>query len=241
MSKEEEKKEIKIEEINEDVNDVLVEPTTMAEEEIAKESDTSTVVISDANITTAPVKDDFISRDKRKNERRPSRRPERVKQEFDNKIISIRRVTRVVSGGRRFSFSVSMVIGDKKGKVGVGTGKATDTPIAIDKAMRAAKKSMIKVNLTDKKSIAYPVEAKYSSAKIVIQPAPSKGVIAGSAVRVVLELAGIKEVSSKILSRSKNKLNIARATIKALATLAPHSNKITKVVKDDEVIKEQVK
>ncbi|KKP56422.1 MAG: 30S ribosomal protein S5 [Parcubacteria group bacterium GW2011_GWC1_34_10] len=197
--------------------------------------------INTVTIKVAPSDSGFTSRDKRKNERRPSRRPERVKQEFDNKIISIRRVTRVVSGGRRFSFSVSMVIGDKKGKVGVGTGKATDTPIAIDKAMRAAKKSMIKVNLTDKKSIAYPVEAKYSSAKIVIQPAPSKGVIAGSAVRVVLELAGIKEVSSKILSRSKNKLNIARATIKALATLAPHSNKITKVVKDDEVIKEQVK
>ncbi len=227
MSKEEEKKEIKIEEINEDVNDVLVEPTTMAEEEIAKESDTSTVVISDANITTAPVKDDFISRDKRKNERRPSRRPERVKQEFDNKIISIRRVTRVVSGGRRFSFSVSMVIGDKKGKVGVGTGKATDTPIAIDKAMRAAKKDMIKVSLTDNKSIAYPVEAKYSSARISIQPAPGKGVIAGSAVRVVLELAGIKEISSKILSRSKNKLNIARATIKALEQLK--DSKIKKI------------
>ena len=198
----------------------------VAEEEIAKESDTSTVVISDANITTAPVKDDFISRDKRKNERRPSRRPERVKQEFDNKIISIRRVTRVVSGGRRFSFSVSMVIGDKKGKVGVGTGKATDTPIAIDKAMRAAKKDMIKVSLTDNKSIAYPVEAKYSSARISIQPAPGKGVIAGSAVRVVLELAGIKEISSKILSRSKNKLNIARATIKALEQLKDSKIKV---------------
>ncbi len=170
----------------------------------------------------APVSNGFGNRgnrDKRKNERRPSRRPERVKQEFDNKIISIRRVTRVVSGGRRFSFSVSMVIGDKKGKVGVGTGKATDTPIAINKAMKAAKKSMLKVALTDKKLIAYPVDAKYSSARVVIQPAPGKGVIAGSAVRVVLELAGIKEVSSKILSRSKNKLNIARATIKALEKL----------------------
>jgi len=178
-----------------------------------------------AKAAPAPAKNGFASRDRRKkNERRPSRRPERAKQEFDNKIVSIRRVTRVVSGGRRFSFSVSMVIGDKKGKVGVGTGKATDTPIAIDKAMRAAKKSMIKVNLTDNKSIAYPVEAKYSSAKVIMQPAPGKGVIAGSAVRVVLGLAGIKEVSSKIISRSKNKLNIARATVKALSQLKHDTN-----------------
>lgn len=157
--------------------------------------------------------------ERHKNERRPSRRPERVRQEFDNKVISVRRVTRVVAGGRRFSFSIAMVIGDKRGRVGVGIGKAGDTPIAIDKAMRAAKKSMIKISLTDKNSIAHPVEAKYSSARVVIMPAPGKGVIAGSATRVVLELAGIKEVSSKILSRSKNKLNIARATIKALETL----------------------
>lgn len=161
--------------------------------------------------------------ERHKNERRPSRRPERVRQEFDNKIISVRRVTRVVAGGRRFSFSIAVVMGDKRGKVGVGIGKAGDTPIAIDKAMRAAKKSMIKISLTDKNSIAHPVEAKYSSARIIIMPAPGKGVVAGSAARVVLELAGIKEVSSKILSRSKNKLNIARATIKALLQLKKYA------------------
>ena len=161
----------------------------------------------------------FGSRERRKNERRPSRRPERARQEFDNKTISVRRVTRVVAGGRRFSFSIAMVVGDRKGRVGVGIGKAGDTPIAIDKAMRAAKKNIITVLLNKRGSIAHPVEAKYSSARVSIMPAPGKGVIAGSAVRTVLELAGIKEVSSKILSRSKNKLNIARATIKALQTL----------------------
>jgi small subunit ribosomal protein S5 len=164
--------------------------------------------------------------DRRKNERRPSRRPERVRQEYDNKVISVRRVTRVVSGGRRFSFSIAMVVGDKKGKVGVGIGKAADTPVAIEKAIRAAKKNMIKVSLTAKSSIAHPVETKYSSARVLILPAPGKGVIAGSAVRVVLELAGIKEVSSKIFSRSKNKLNIARATIKALEMLKKEKVKI---------------
>jgi|SRR3989338_2402973 len=157
--------------------------------------------------------------DRRKNERRPSRRPERVRQEFDSKTISVRRVTRVVAGGRRFSFSIAMVVGDRKGRVGVGIGKSSDTPLAIDKAMRAAKKSIIKISLTPKGSIAHPVEAKYSSARVVIIPAPGKGVIAGSAVRTVLELAGVKEISSKILSRSKNKLNIARAAIKALEGL----------------------
>lgn len=158
-------------------------------------------------------------RERRKNERRPSRRPERVRQEFDSKVIGVRRVTRVVAGGRRFSFSIAMVVGDKKGRVGVGIGKAGDTPIAVDKAMRAAKKDIIMVSMNKKNSIAHPVEAKYSSARVSIMPAPGKGVIAGSSARVVLELAGIKEVSSKILSRSKNKLNIARATIKALGEL----------------------
>ncbi len=163
-------------------------------------------------------------RERRRNERRAPRRPERAKQEFDNKIISARRVTRVVSGGRRFSFSMAIVLGDKKGRVGVGVGKAADTPIAIEKATRAARKNMIKVALTPKNSIAHPVESKYSSARVSIMPAPGKGVIAGSAVRVVLELAGVTAVSSKILSRSKNKLNIARAAIKALSTLKHDTN-----------------
>ena len=142
----------------------------------------------------------------------------------------MRRVTRVVAGGRRFSFSIAIVVGDKKGRVGVGVGKAGDTPIAVDKAMRAAKKSMVKLALNNKSSVSHPVEAKYSSARVSIMPAPGKGIIAGSAVRVVFELAGIKEVSSKILSRSKNKLNIAKATIKALQML-----KVKKQEKSDAV------
>lgn len=157
--------------------------------------------------------------EKRKNERKPSRRPEKVRQEFDNKLISIRRVTRVVSGGRRFSFSAAIVVGDRKGRVGVGLGKAGDTPIAVEKAVRDAKKNMVQINLNKKSSIPHQVEAKYSSSSVVIMPAPGKGVVAGSSVRTVLELAGVKEVSTKILSRSKNKLNIARATIKALAKI----------------------
>lgn len=149
--------------------------------------------------------------------RRTSRREER--REFDQKIISIRRVTRVVAGGRRFSFSVSIVIGDGKGKVGVGVGKASDTALAIEKAVRVAKKNMIKVNITENKSISHDVSAKYCASRVSILPAPGRGIVAGSSVRNVLELAGIKDVTAKIFSRSKNKLNNAQAAIKALTTL----------------------
>jgi len=156
--------------------------------------------------------------ERKRNERKPSRRPERVRQEFDQKVLSVRRVTRVTSGGRRFSFSTAVAIGDKKGRVGVGLGKSSDTPIAVEKAVRAAKKAMVTISMKGH-SIAHPVEAKYASARVIIMPAPGKGVVAGSSVRTVLELAGIKEVSGKILSRSKNKLNNARAAIKALGRL----------------------
>ncbi len=155
-----------------------------------------------------------------KNKNTRSRRTvERVKPEFDQKILDIRRVTRVVSGGRRFSFSVSIVAGDRKGKVGVGIGKASDTALAIEKAFRDAKKNMVKINLNKEMSIPYNLESKLGSAKLVIMPAPGKGIVAGSAVRNVLDLLGAKNVGAKILSRSKNKLNIARATVKALQKL----------------------
>jgi small subunit ribosomal protein S5 len=158
----------------------------------------------------------------KKNERpRRSRRNPRKDacREFEQKIISIRRVTRVVAGGRRFSFSVAMVIGDGKGKVGVGIGKAGDTALAIEKAIRDAKKSMITVKLTKTKSIRHDVSAKYCASVVSILPAPGKGIVAGSSVRNVLELAGITDITAKIFSRSKNQLNNARATINALKSL----------------------
>ena len=166
------------------------------------------------------------SRDSRGPRSGGSRRPqsrdgrERVKPEFDTKIINIRRVTRVASGGRRFSFSVAVVSGDRKGRVGVGLGKAGDTSLAIDKATRDAKKNMIKVALLPTMSIPHTVEAKYSSAVVRIMPAKGRGVVAGSSVRNVIELAGIKDVCAKLLSGSKNKLNNARVAIHALSTLS---------------------
>lgn len=139
--------------------------------------------------------------------------------EFDQKIVSMRRVTRVVAGGRRFSFSVALAAGDKKGRVGIGVGKAGDTALAIDKALRDAKKHMIRVPLTKTGSIPHEVSTKYSSARIWITPAAGRGMVAGSAVRTVLELAGVKDVVAKVLSPSKNHLNQAKATIDALSQL----------------------
>lgn len=180
-------------------------------------------VIKDEAVMDETVPQDISStpnREFKKNQRKSApRREARVKPEFDQKIIDIRRVTRVVTGGRRFSFSVAVVIGDRKGKVGVGLGKAGDTPVAIDKAVRDARKNMIKVNLDKNFSPVHEVEAKYSSSRVKIMRAPGKGVLAGSSVRVVLDLAGIKEVSSKIFSRSKNKMNNAKAAIKALSKI----------------------
>lgn len=141
---------------------------------------------------------------------------ERVRPEFDNKLIQIRRVTRVVAGGRRFAFSVALVAGNRKGSVGVGVGKAADTALAIEKATKNAKKNMIKVHLTNDMMIPHEVDAKEASARVMIMPAKGRGMVAGSSVRNVLELAGIKNVRAKIVSGSKNKLNNARAAIKAL-------------------------
>ncbi|MFA6552236.1 MAG: 30S ribosomal protein S5 [Candidatus Paceibacterota bacterium] len=157
--------------------------------------------------------------DGRKNPRKSGNRGERAKPEYDQKILNIRRVTRVVAGGKRFNFSVAMILGNRKGMVGVGTGKGGDTALAIEKAMRNAKKNIVKIPVTKNMSIPHRVDAKYSSAIVVMMPVKGKGLIAGSAVRDVLELAGIKDTVAKILSGSKNKLNIARATIKALLML----------------------
>lgn len=147
------------------------------------------------------------------------RREEKPRSEFDQKIIQLRRVARVVAGGRRFSFSATVVAGDRKGRVGVGIGKGGDTALAVDKAFRDAKRQMIRIRTTEAMSIPHDVLAKNSSGIVEIRPAPDRGIVAGSSVKTVLELAGVKDVTAKIHSGSKNKLNIARATIDALKKL----------------------
>jgi small subunit ribosomal protein S5 len=147
-----------------------------------------------------------------------TQRPER-RSEFDTRMITIRRVARVVAGGRRFSFSVAIIIGNRKGKVGVGLGKAGDTALAIDKATRDAKKNMITINLTEDASIAHDVSAKFCASRVSLIPVKGRGLVAGSSVRPVLELAGITNVLAKVHSGSKNGLNNARAAIEALKQL----------------------
>lgn len=169
-------------------------------------------------------------------------RPPREPREFEQKIIDIRRVVRVVAGGRRFGFSVAMVLGDaNKKRVGVGLGKAGDTALAIQKAVNHAKKNMVTLNLNEDSSIPHEVEAKYNAATLMLTPNGGRGVVAGSAVRSILELAGVRDVTSKIFSRSKNKLNIARATIKALSPFILKKNQKATPKKEEEKPDEEAK
>ena len=146
-------------------------------------------------------------------------RPPRERGEFEQVTVDVRRVARVMAGGRRFNFSLVIVIGDKKGRVGVGLGKAIDTALAIDKATRDAKRHMITVKRTASGSIPHQVSSKYASSTVEIIPSKGRGLVAGSAVRTVLDLAGVTDVVTKIHTRSKNKLTIARATVEALKKL----------------------
>jgi len=162
---------------------------------------------------------------KREGDDRRSGRPtfERPKPEFDQKMVSIRRVTRVVAGGRRMTFAVALAIGDKKGSVGLGTGKGGDTAVAISKALRQAKKNMFKIKTTKDMSIPHEVSGKFSSSKLIIRPNHGKGLVAGSTVRDMLVLAGVKNVTAKLHSGSKNKLNNARVAYKTLYQLKDKS------------------
>lgn len=145
-------------------------------------------------------------------------RGKKEKPEFDQKLLDLARVARVVKGGRRFRFRATLVIGNRKGKVGVGVGKGADVSDAIRKAFDDAKKSLVTIKMT-KNTIAHDINYKSRSAKIILKPAvEGKGIIAGGAVRTVVEFAGIKDIVSKSLGTS-NKLSVARATVEALSSL----------------------
>ncbi|TSD01258.1 MAG: SSU ribosomal protein S5P [Parcubacteria group bacterium Athens0714_25] len=147
-----------------------------------------------------------------------SKRPRREKPEFEQKLLDLARVTRVVKGGRRFRFRATLVIGDRKGRVGVGVAKGADVSDAIAKALNDAKKEVINVQLVEG-TLPHDVFFKQGSAKVLLKPASKgRGVVAGGAVRAVMELAGVSDVVSKSLGTS-NKLNVARAAIEALKQL----------------------
>jgi small subunit ribosomal protein S5 len=150
-----------------------------------------------------------------KNKRGGFKGKRKEKSEFDQKVIDIARVTRVVKGGKRFSFRTTVVIGDKRGRVGVGIAKGPDMKISTEKAFAQAKKDLVKIDFKGH-TIAYPVEQKVGSAKVLLKPASKgRGIVAGGAVRAVIGLVGISDITAKMLG-SKNKLSNARATIKAL-------------------------
>ena len=149
---------------------------------------------------------------------------DRPKDEFETKLLDLARVTRVTGGGKRMSFRAVVIAGDKKGKVGIGIDKGKDVSQSIEKATRRAKKNLISVVIVDG-TIPHEAMAKYGPAIILLKPQmKGRGLVAGGAVRMICELAGIKNISSKILSGSKNKLNNARATIEALKKLKAKSS-----------------
>ena len=138
---------------------------------------------------------------------------------LEEKVIEVKSVVKVTQGGRQRRFSATVVVGDRKGTVGVGIGKANEVPDAVKKAIQSANKNLIKVNLIDNRTIAHEITGKQGAAKVLVKPAPQgSGLISGGAVRAVLDLAGVKDISSKSLG-ARTKLNMATATMNALKSL----------------------
>jgi small subunit ribosomal protein S5 len=171
----------------------------------------------------------------KQNQRRPERRSaypmaKRPESEWKEKVLDLRRVTRVVAGGKRFRFRTTVILGNGKGQVGVGIAKGIDVAESISKAKAKAKKNIITLNLKDNRTIWHESMAKYSAARVLLKPASiGHGVKAGSAVKVVLDLAGIKDITAKCLGRTPNKLTNAMATIEALKKIkAPEMPEIKK-------------
>jgi len=155
---------------------------------------------------------------RKQGDRKPHRGMEK-KDEYQDKVIDLRRVTRVTAGGKRFRFRATVIIGDQKGKVGVGIGKGLDVSQTIAKARANAKRHIIIVPLRGR-TIPHEVDAKFSAAKVQLKPAKTgHGLIAGGSVRAVLALAGVKDITAKCMGSTSNKLTNAQATIEALRQL----------------------
>lgn len=207
----------------------------MAEKKIETKESKNTekateVETKDAAPKTAAPKSTYNPNNKRNNNRQGGRGKKKFKKRnkknddgFDKQIVSIRRVTRVYKGGKRMRLSVMVVVGDKKGLVGVGMGKGADVRAAEEKAYSQAKKNMIKVNLKGT-TIAHEVTHKKGAALVFLKPAaPGTGVIAGGALRSVLELVGIKDILTKVLGTNNNITNVY-ATLEALKNLKAAKN-----------------
>lgn len=184
---------------------------------VVEKTNTNTKEVKSTSTTSAPNKKKIqVKRMTKKKSKGPRRNNNR--DEFDKKIVSIRRVTRVYEGGKRMRLSVCLVIGDKKGRLGIGMGKGADVRAAEEKAYNYAKKHMMTVPLNEN-TIPHQVNHKKGAAKIIMRPAaPGTGIVAGSSVRAVLEVAGVKDVLTKILG-TNNQINNAYAAVEALTTM----------------------
>ena len=176
-------------------------------------------VVVEATNTEAPKarRSEGKGKDGKKFERRP--RPARREKEYQERVVTIKRVSKTVKGGRRARFSALVVIGDGKGTVGYGLGKANEVPDAIRKALDAAKKSTVRVAVVKGDTIPHEINARYGACTVFLKPAKvGTGVIAGGPVRSVMELAGIKNIYSKVYG-SRTSINMVRATVNGLAQL----------------------
>lgn len=166
------------------------------------------------------------------NRGRGGNRREQEKSEFDQYILDLARVTRVTEGGKHLSFRACVVIGDRAGRVGFGVAKGKDVQLGVEKAVRQARKNIIRVPIL-KETIPHPVYKKFKAAAVMLKPAPrGSGIIAGGAVRAVLELAGVPNVSTKILGKTKNKITVVKATFDALQMFKVKAKEKVAVVPD---------
>ena len=181
----------------------------MAEE--IKEVETTEVVVEEKTENKPERKSEG------KREFRPRRNFDSKKKMLDERVIDLKRVTKVTKGGRHMRFSATMAVGDGKGLVGIGSGKANEAPEAIKKALQAANKNLVKVALVDNnRTIPHEAHGVCSKSRVMIKPAPKgTGIIAGGAARAILEIAGVKDVVAKSLG-SNTKVNVAKATLEAL-------------------------
>ncbi len=174
------------------------------------------VASNDNKATKAPVKG-AAPKGGKKFDRKPHRSNE--PKEFEERVVSINRVTKVVKGGKRMKFAALVVVGDGKGRYGFGTGKSSEVPDAIKKAVDKAKRNLFRIELVKNGTIAHEVTGKFGATSVFLKPAnEGTGIIAGGAVRSILELAGVKNVYSKVYG-SRTKINVIRATNNALSSV----------------------
>jgi len=172
-----------------------------------------------------------------KQQRQPTRRAPREKSEFDSKLVDLARVVRVSAGGRRFRFRAVVIAGDKKSRVGVGVAKGADVAQAVEKATRKATKSLITVPIQNE-TIPHVVEARFGASHILLKPQrKGRGLVAGGVTRIIAEKAGIKNISAKTISKSRNKLNNALATLAAIQKLQVDPSKVKEEKTDEPALK----